>query len=821
MGVESDNNPESELPSPTDEDRVTCHPEDSCRRRLFPLRRPSIPCSVRPNHNAVWSCSPPEISHSMDHSPDDRQVYNSQSSSPSSADSVNTVKVHRSPTPERLFSQADPRAGENACGQESYLSESLPDSRSVKQPISPYHISNKSLETGSCAPLLTDTHTRGSLQWKSMAQFHRSRYRLRHRALLQLSNGKQTGHVSNESRNNIVPTMDSSDGDFPSSFVPRQWSRWSDSSETAAKPKLLPIESHQHSAQEEYNYVATYDQGCPDGSAFEIATFDCTVKLSTVATVTSNGNLHVNHLVLLSVIAPMEESGSLKVGLSFLVTNALHENCIHSLGASQSSILFKQDVSQPGLFPHEGAELIVVRDRCDVEKPISLYFAFIYPSPCPSVTTSFPALRPKEGRSLSELVFIAEPLPSLSMKTFINDPLSSWKLCDHPLSQVTCYERIDLPRLDPAGFKDDIQMRLVKLAPVRFRALGDSNLSSVVQKLEITINDRPGEQMECGMNFVLEIGAATAIVSLDPHGWEPRCFIVDGRVATEKGGECWINKEGHITISRNAHMAPGPIMVETYWQGPPKQGKLDDHSTVYLPLPRFMDRKVLGGKLTCQDNECKKPGQPKSSSSSIVTSTVLLNHLGEKRRIYDSADATCTLLPAMDAGYNILYKRVAEAGSQHSCCALLNRHPSPTIPEDTQLFTPTTRHSDAKPRMNNETGLDSPAKDLIGAVLSPRETLKALSLALLLLLLVVPGLLLFVDHVRRGNDGNEPTSWSAEHAMSGNDLGFREILDVVDLGPVQPTVGGPADNAGGRERAKCEGWRDWVDYGSGWRGCRP
>ena len=821
MGVESDNNPESELPIPTNEDRVTYHLEDSRGRRLFPLRRPSIPCFVRSNVNAVLCCPPSEISHSMDHSPKDRQVYNSQSSSPSSVDSINTVKVHRSPAPERLFSQADPRAGENASAQESYLSESLPDSRSVKQPISPYHMSNKSPETGVCAPLHTDTHARGNLQWKSMAQFHRSRYRLRPRALLQLLNGKQMGHVSNESRDTLVPTMDPFDGDVPSSFVPRQLSQWSDSSAMAAKPKILPIESHQHSAQEEYDYVATYEQGCPDVSAFEIATFDCTVKLSTVATVTSNGNLHVNHLVLLSVIAPMEESGSLKVGLSFLVTNALHENCIHSLGASQSSILFKQDVSQPGLFPHEGAELIVVRHRCDVEKPISLYFAFIYPSPCPSVMTSLPTFRPKEGRSLSELVLIAEPLPSLSIKTFINDPLSSWKLCDHPLSEVTCYERIDLPRLYPAGFKDDIQMRLVKLAPVRFQTLGDSSLSSVVQKLEITVYDRPGEQMECGMSFVLEIGATTALVSLDPHGWEPRYFIVDGRVATQKGEECWIDKEGHITIFRNAHMASGPIMVETYWQGPPKQGKLDDHSPVYLLLPRVMDRKVLGGKLTCQDHECKKPGQRSSSFSSIVTSIVLLNHLGQRRRIYDSADATCTLLPAMDAGYKILYKRAAEVGSQYSCCAPLNRHSSPLIREDAQLFAPTARHSDAKAKMDNETGLDSPAKDLKGAVMSPRESLKALLLASFLLFLVVPGFLLFVDHVRTGNDGNEPTSWSDEHATSGSSIESRAILDEVDLQPLQSAVGGPADNAIERERAKCEGWRDWVDYGSGWRGCLP
>ena len=705
--------------------------------------------------------------------------------------------------------------------QDAYLAGLLPDPRSVKQPHSSYHLSHRNLETSSCAPLLTDAPTRGNLQWKSMAQFHRSRYRLRPRALIELSNGKQTGRVLSDSRDPPVPTMDSCDGNLPSKFVPRQWSQRSDSSEMDANPQLLTIESHQHSAQEEYKYVATYEQGRPDVSAFEIGTFDCTVKLSTVATVTGNGKLHVNHLVLLSVIMPimpimpMHESGSVKVGLSFVVTNALHENCIRSLGANQSSILFKQDVSQLGLFPREGAELVVVRDRCDIEKPISLYFAFTYPSPCQSVTTSLPSFRPKEGRSLSELVFIAEPLPSLGMKTFISNLLSSWKLCHHPVSQVTCYERVDLPRLYPTGFQDDIQMKLVKLAPVRFRAFGDSTLSSIVQKLEITIYDHPGEQLECGMSFVLETGAATALVSLNPHGWEPQYFIVDGWVATEKGGECWIDKEGHITIFRNAHMAPGPIVVETYWQGPLKQGKLDGHSTIEFPLPRVIDRKVLGGKLTCQDDDWKKLGQRNSSSSSTVTSIVLLNHLGEKRRTHDSADGTCTLLPTMDAGYKILYKRAAEASSQDSCCAPLNRHPSLPIREDTKLFAPTARHSDAKAKASNDTGLDRPA--------TLRETLKSLSLAALLLFLVVPGFLLFVDHVRSGNDGNEPTSWSDEHAMSGNGIEFRAILDTVDLDldPLQPAVSGSVDNAVEREGAKCEGWRDWVDYGSGWRGCLP
>ena len=107
------------------------------------------------------------------------------------------------------------------------------------------------------------------------------------------------------------------------------------------------------------------------------------------------------------------------------------------------------------------------------------------------------------------------------------------------------------------------------------------------------------------MSFFLEVGAATPLVSLGPHGWVPRYFIVGGRVATEKVGECWKNKEGHITIFKQAHMAPGPIMVETYWQGSSECDKPDGSTTDDILLPRVTDRKVLGGRLTCRANESK------------------------------------------------------------------------------------------------------------------------------------------------------------------------------------------------------------------------
>ncbi len=470
-------------------------------------------------------------------------------------------------TPYKPFSETDPRVGEDVRICTPYLAESVRDSCSVERLV-PHDLSNRQLETVFSTPLYTDTPARGNLQWKSMAQFHNFRRRL--------------GPGSRQSP------------------------------ESTARAGLGPVKVNQEFGREE-----DQDKSGPYIPALEIVAWNCTVKLSTIATVTSNGRLHVYHLAVLSVITPKRELYAEKTGLSIVIANALRKDRTCSLGPGQSLLLFKEDVCQPGFFPREGAELLVVRDSCDLEKPLNLYFAFTYSSPSDFFMASLPTFRPKEGRSLSEVVFIAEPLPPLSMTTFTRDPLSSWKLYHHPVSQVTCYERIDLPRLSTAGFRDDIQMRILELDPVHFRALRESNLSSAVWELDLMVRELPGELVECRMRFFSEVGASTALVCLVPHGWVPRYFIVDGRVATEKGGECWKNKEGHIILFKQAHMAPGPIMVETSWQGPPKPDKVEDCSPDNSPLPRVADRKVLGGRLTCGANEGKDPGQQPSLHSFI------------------------------------------------------------------------------------------------------------------------------------------------------------------------------------------------------------
>lgn len=590
--------------------------------------------------------------------------------------------------------------------------------------------------------------------------------------------------------------------------------RDSQSSEVTVRTSLVPIAVRQDCSQED-EHIFNRINSRQDAPALEIVTWDCTVKLSTVVKVADSGRLKTYHLAVLSVIVPIEELHAERVSLSIVVANALCSDHKRSLGSGQSSLLFKEDVSQSAFSRREGVDLVIECDKDDLEKPLHLYFALTFPSPHHFVMASLPTFRPKEGRLLSEAVFVAEPPPPLSIRTFTRDSLSSWKLCGHPVSHVTCYERIEPPRLYPAAYQDDIQMMISKLDPVRFLALGNSALSSMIWKLDITIYGRLGGQLECRMNFFLEVGPATALVSLVPHGWVPRYFIVDGRVATEKGGECWKNNEGHITLFKQAYMTPRPIMVETQWERPPKTGKHDICSSDDSLLPGIADRGLIGGRLTCAANESECLWQQPFSSADMST-VVILNHLGEKIHTYNPVDWAYTLLPTMDAGYSIHLVSATKAPSRKLSRPSFNRPTSQPNPERTQLPECAASQSDTKEELGHDRALSRTAND----AKSLKILLQDVLLPILILLFLITAFQLFVQHVRNGNNHDLGPSMRDQYPFTtirdGEDL--EGVIDVLGFEPLQPAVPG-ADHHG--ERAKCEGWRDWLDYGSGWKGCVP
>ena len=196
---------------------------------------------------------------------------------------------------------------------------------------------------------------------------------------------------------------------------------------------------------------------------------------------------------------------------------------------------------------------------------------------------------------------------------------------------------------------------------------------------------------------------------------------------------------------------------------------------------------------------------------------VLLNHLEEEIRTYSPVDGTYSLLPTMDAGYRIHLRSITEAPAPKFSGSNSNRPATLPIPEDTKLPKCAASHSDTEIKMDHERALNHTAKD----VEPPKKIQRALLLPLFVLLLLVPGLLLLVGHIRDGNNHDNRTSerdqYPSTSSREGNSL--EGVIDVVGVETLQPAVLVADHHLGGM--AKCEGWRDWLDYGSGWKGCVP
>ena len=202
-----------------------------------------------------------------------------------------------------------------------------------------------------------------------------------------------------------------------------------------------------------------------------------------------------------------------------------------------------------------------------------------------------------------------------------------------------------------------------------------------------------------------------------------------------------------------------------------------------------------------------------------VSVVVLLNRLEEEIRPYGPVDETYILLPTMAAGYRILVKRGTETLSQKSRRLVPIGPPLLPIPEDTQISELTVLRSDAKETTGHERGLGHTANN-VQEQAARKHLLQALILPLLVLLVLVPGFLLSVEHIRKETNYNERTNWRDQDSttVAGNGERLEAFMEVAGKDPLQ-TAHVAADNP--VEVAKCEGWRDWVDYGGGWKGCIP
>ena len=211
-----------------------------------------------------------------------------------------------------------------------------------------------------------------------------------------------------------------------------------------------------------------------------------------------------------------------------------------------------------------------------------------------------------------------------------------------------------------------------------------------------------------------------------------------------------------------------------------------------------------------------------ASEPSIVIDVgivILLNRLGERLRPHVPVNGTYTRLPAMDTGYRILLKRATEARAHKSRRPVAARRPFLPIPKHTQLSKRTVISPDAAVEKGRHGSDLSQTANSLKKVAAPRQRLlQPLLLPLFILLLLVPGFLRFVEHARKGNNHNKRISWKDHDTLSRDEEGPQTIIDAAGSEALEPAIVA-VDNP--VEVAKCEGWRDWVDYGSGWKGCVP
>ena len=181
----------------------------------------------------------------------------------------------------------------------------------------------------------------------------------------------------------------------------------------------------------------------------------------------------------------------------------------------------------------------------------------------------------------------------------------------------------------------------------------------------------------------------------------------------------------------------------------------------------------------------------------------------------------------MDAGYRILLER-NEAACAHDASPLGVVQPSLLPISDDQFSDHALLNQVAEEDKVHETGLNHTVSNVKGKVapgkVAPckaapvKSLLQSTVLPLMIFLVLVPGFLLFVDHVRRDDNRTERTNWRGQD-LAGRDAERPEaITDAAGSDPLPPVVAVSSDPVG---VAKCEGWRDWIDYEGGWKGCVP
>ena len=415
-------------------------------------------------------------------------------------------------------------------------------------------------------------------------------------------------------------------------------------SEVEAQPASAPITlSH------------TRDPGYVRDTVLLIGSWESSVKLCTTFLNHNDGKIQINHHARMTVVVPKQYIAAERTKLSINVSNGIRGKHEMLLGPGQYSLFLQEDLSSTDTASNKEGEIVIVRDTCDLDLPLNLYLTLTYRLQDPQLmVVLLPTFRPHKGETLSEAVALTHPSPPLAMKPLSRGDFTTWKEVTRSFAHATCFERVNMPRLYPEGFKDDIRIKIWTPSPVFFNCLDTLQPCDLVWNFDMTVEQVVGGTIECDMSFSLYVGEADHLVSIDPHGWAPKYFAIDGRLATEQAGEWRENEKGLLTLFRRNGMARGPIQIETHWQEPIDIASSNHGNLLDLPLPRVTDLKVVGGGLTCRLDKSKEAGDPQIyPCAKNRTELLVLGHSGASSGSHSFFSGSHARLPPMFPGYKL------------------------------------------------------------------------------------------------------------------------------------------------------------------------
>ena len=314
-----------------------------------------------------------------------------------------------------------------------------------------------------------------------------------------------------------------------------------------------------------------------------------------------------------------------RIRFSLVARQSPWDNSTYYLGSGTHALTLPTDPQLSSRTKGKSATINVIRDTQDMERPLDVYFTTTHVI-SDFIVLTIPSLRPLKGKVHSEVVFLMESSPILTINQTLKRSFSTWKALEFREAgiRVLQFHREKLPRFFPEGLQDDLMISVSQLKTVSFRSLQNSrmywlneNPESVARNLQLKVYKALGNTITCDLSIDVQVGSNSKVLDIYPGDWDPQYSVLDGHLATEKNGEWRLTDDYYITLFRKPDMIPSQVIhVEfSFQQYPPTDGDTEIDSDgetqnerlteVVDTLPKIVGKTILGGSIKCELDNCE------------------------------------------------------------------------------------------------------------------------------------------------------------------------------------------------------------------------